>query len=60
MQDSLKIDSGMRDENRKLLTDVMRKTAALTRRDRGKHPDWGGMAGWRDGGGGIRYLTKKA
>lgn len=37
-------------KNRKLLTDVMRKTAALTWRDRGKHSGWGGMAGWPDGG----------
>ena len=48
-RDSFKIDSGMRDDKRKILRyrTIMWRIATLTRRDREKHCHWSGMAGLR-------------
>lgn len=55
MQESLKIDSGMRDEKQKIINGRYAENCSpnLAGSRRGKHPDWGGMAGlsrkwWRD------------
>ena len=41
------LTGGIQDENKKKsqITDFMRRTATLTRRDRNKHSEWGGIAG---------------
>ena len=42
----LKLTVGCGMKNRKShVTDVTRRTATLTRRDRDKHSEWGGIAG---------------
>ena len=46
MRDSSKIDGGMRDQNIKSqVTDITRRTTAITRRDQDHHSDRGGIAG---------------